>query len=181
MKKYTGRILALDVATTTGWAFGRPDGPPTFGSIRFGKPGTSRAVCYREFRAWLDMWANYRKCPDLIVFESPVASMMHGQTNVDVIKKLIGMCEHLEEWAHDKIELREANVQQIRQHFIGCSPKREEAKRLTIERCHELKWAAINDNEGDALALLDYQICCLRPDIGTQRTPLFLAKRPATV
>ena len=141
-----------------------------------GAPGGSRASCYREFRQWLENWFGDTKPPDLIVFESAIASMIGRGTNVETIKKLIGLTEHLEEWAYDRVELREANVQQIRQHFIGESPKSHEAKERTIERCHELGWMVRDDNEGDACALWDYMRCILRPELGTSTTPLFTGR-----
>ena len=180
--KFTGIIVALDIATVTGFAYGRPDKTPKFDSVRFAKPGASRAACHRAFREWLDATWNVRgHQPDLIVYEAPIGSLMKGATHIETIKRLIGMCEHLEEWCHGKIELREANVAQIRHHFIGDNPRSKQAKAMTIARCNKLKWMVNNDNEADALALWDFQVCCLRPDIATQRTPLFLAKRPATV
>jgi hypothetical protein len=172
MNKFTGTILALDLATTTGWAFGRPDRAPKYGSIRFGKPGADRALCYRIFRTWLDH--DLPMPPDLIVYESPASPMiMMGRTNINTIKRLIGLCENLEEWACDKVELREASVQQVRAHFIGRNLKSAMAKAATIARCRELGWDVNNDNEGDACALWDYQRCCLRPDIAVTTTPLF--------
>ena len=178
MKKYTGIILALDLATTSGFAWGKPTSEPRFGSIRFGQPGGSRASCYREFRNWLEAWFGDAKPPDLIVFESPVAMMIgRGGTNADTVKKLVGLCEHLEEWCYDKVELREANLSQIRQHFIGIStPTSDEAKRLTVDRCMELGWKVRDDDEADACALWDYMRCILRPELGTSTTPLFTGR-----
>jgi hypothetical protein len=169
--KFTGKVLALDLATTTGWAFGRPGTKPKFGTVRFAKPGAARAKVYSAFREWLFLRIGQ---PDLIVFESAASPMvMQGRTNIDTIKLLIGLTEHLEEWCHERVELREASVQQIRPHFIGENMKSKLAKAATIERCHELGWMVTNDNEADACALWSYQVCCLRPDIAIRMTPLF--------
>ena len=35
MKDFTGNVLALDLATVTGWAYGRPGAVPIFGHLRF--------------------------------------------------------------------------------------------------------------------------------------------------
>jgi hypothetical protein len=172
--KFTGTILALDLATTTGWAIGRPDRTPRFNSFRIAKPGVERCNVYRSFRIWIEDFTRNHK-PKLIVYESPASPMiMQGHTNIDTIKRLIGLCEHLEEWCVGTgIELREASVGQVRAHFIGSNMKRDAAKAATIARCHELGWDVSNDNEGDACALWDYQRCCLRPDIASMTTPLF--------
>ena len=107
---FTGRVLALDLATTTGWAYGVPETKPEFGWLQFAKPGADRPVIYRAFRNWLEETWNERDAqPDLIVYESPaVPSMMAGKTNIDTTKLLIGLAEHLEEWCYGRVELREA-------------------------------------------------------------------------
>jgi hypothetical protein len=172
---FTGTVLALDLATVTGWAFGEPGKVPEFGTIRFGKPGGERAAAYRNFRMWLDGKWNVRdQQPELIVYESSaVPSIMAGKTNIDTIKLLIGLAEHLEEWCHNNFELREASVGQVRSHFIGRNMKAAIAKPMTVERCRELGWNVANTDEADACALWDYQCCHLRPDLSAGSTPLF--------
>ena len=172
MTKFNGAILALDIATVTGWAYGKPNAEPTFGNMRFGKEGGSRAYAYRQFRLWLDLFCSAHKT-ELIVFESPLAALLHGTTNISTLKLLTGFCEHLEEWAYDRIELREANITAIRHHFIQDNPKSKIAKALTVEACRERGWLVDTSDEADACALWDYQRCCLVPEIGTRTTPLF--------
>jgi hypothetical protein len=171
--KFSGNVLALDIATTTGWAHGKPGSVPTFGSIRFGKAGGARGNAYRQMRTWLDLFCSAHATA-LVVFESPAVPMiMHGRTNIDTVKLLVGFAEHLEEWAQGVVELREASVQQVRSHFIGRNFKSLVAKGMTIERCRSLGWAVNNSDEADACALWDYQICHLRPDLAARTTPLF--------
>ena len=173
---FTGRILALDLATVTGFAFGKPGERPRSGQVRFGsKDGSGRARCYREYREWLgDMMKGARF--DLVVFESPSMNVMHvGKTNIETLKKLVGFTEHTEEFFYDTtVDLREANIASVRQFFLGSVRyKREEAKRLTIEKCREYGWDVEGDNAADACALWAYQVSCLRPEIGQAMTPLF--------
>jgi hypothetical protein len=176
MKKYTGRILALDLASVVGFAHGRPGTVPKFGTQRIAEHGKSRAETYRRFRLWLDLFVSLHK-PDLIVFESPaVAAFMTGKTTVDTLKLLYGLSEHLEEWAFRKVELREASVSQVRSHFLGRNMKAMFAKPLTIERCKELGWMVEDSDSADACALWDYQVCSLRPDIGVSNSPLFSSR-----
>jgi hypothetical protein len=176
---FTGNVLALDLATVTGWCFGRPGKVPVFGHTRFIKPGGSRAAAYRAFREWLETICEMRKeKPDLIVFESPaIPSIMAGKTNIDTIKLLIGLAENLEEFCHDYVELREASVGQVRSHFIGQNLKAAIAKPMVMERCQALGWNVADYDEADACALWDYQCCHLRPDLGVKSTPLFAQKR----
>lgn len=172
---FTGTVLALDLATTTGWCHGVPGATPECGHIRFTKPGTSRAETYRAYRNWLDdAWGGREVIPDLIVYESPAVGMqMQGKTNIDTLKLLSGLAEHLEEWCHGKCELREATVAQVRSHFIGSNMKAKIAKPLAFERCQELGWPVTTTDESDACALWDYQICWLRPDLADRTTRLF--------
>jgi len=113
--------------------------------------------------------------PNLVVFESAaVATAMGGKTNIETMKKLIGLNEHLEEICYQRVELREANVRQVRAFFLGgAAQKREQAKAATIEKCKSYGWNVENDDEADACALLAYQISCLRPDLAQQFTPMF--------
>jgi hypothetical protein len=173
MSTFKGAVLALDLATVTGFAYGAPGTAPTFGSYRFAPKGASRSLAYRAFRQWLEMFTHLHKT-DIVVYESPaVPSFMAGKTNIDTIKLLIGLAEHLEEWAYDRIELREASVSQVRAHFIGQNLKSAIAKPMTLDRCIQLGWKVESTDEADACALWDYQCSWLRPDLAPHTTPLF--------
>jgi hypothetical protein len=168
---FTGVVLALDLATVTGWAAGRPGDTPTFGSVRLNKPGGSRATAYRAFRTWLDAMPSM---PDLIIYELPMQPLhMKLHTNIDTSKLLMGLAEHLEEWALGKTELREATVGQVRAHFIGQNLKSAIAKPKTVQTCIDRGWPVTTTDEADACALWDYQVSWLRPDIAVANTPLF--------
>jgi hypothetical protein len=172
-KEFNGNVLALDIASVMGWSMGRPGKVPTFGNHRLLNHGQPRARAYRSFRLWLDLFMSAHKV-DLIVYESPALPMiMQGKTNIDTIKVLTGLAEHLEEWAYERVELREASVAQVRAHFLGRNMKSAVAKPLTITRCKELGWPVTNSDEADACALWDYQISWLRPDQAVKTTPLF--------
>lgn len=175
LTKFTGTILALDLATTTGFAWGKPGKPPHFGHIRFAKLGAERARIHRNFRDWMQTRWNVRDHqPELVVYESPASPMiMMGRTHISTIKLLIGLCEHLEEFCFEKFELREASVGQVRAHFIGGNFKSAVAKQMTVDRCLQLGWMVTNDNEADACALWDYQVACIRPDLAYKTTALF--------
>ena len=173
---FTGRILALDLATHTGWAHGRPGEKPKWGVETF---QGERAKAYRALRAWLNQWIVDKRV-DLVTFESSATQFMHGRTRIETIKRLIGLCEHVEELCYGRVECREARVAEVRAHFIGQNIARAEAKVETIRQCKELGWDTSNDNEADALALWSLQVCCLRPDIAIRHTPMFARKRMAS-
>ena len=99
---------------------------------------------------------------------------MGARTNINTLRLLTGLCELLEEWAlSHEIELREANISQIRNHFIGSNPKRDIAKQLTMERCAQMGWQVETSDAADACALWHYQCCIHVPELGVKSTPLF--------
>jgi crossover junction endodeoxyribonuclease RuvC len=179
---YAPRILALDLASRSGWACGYPyDRVPRSGSIRFTKLGASLGAIYCHCREWLDDFIfahdpDQREDVDLIVFEAPMAPIhMASLTNAHTIRLLIGLCAVVEEFAFaNRIDVREAKVSDVRRHFIGAGRfKRPEAKAATIETCHRLGWAPADDNAADALALWHYQASIFDPKLAVQTSPLF--------
>jgi len=53
------------------------------------------------------------------------------------------------------------NLSSWRKHFVGSMPrgtKRKEWKDYAIERCQQYGWRPRNDDEADALGLLDYAL-----------------------
>ena len=173
MKKFNGTVAAFDLATVTGWCVGKPDKVPQCGHERFAKPGEPRARAYRRFRLFLDLFCSLHN-PTVIIMESAATpAWMAGRTNIDTIKLLMGLTEHLEEWALDRFELTEATTSQVRSHFLGRNLESKIAKQLTVARCREMGWNVATEDEGDAAALWHYQVCILRPDLGVASTPLF--------
>lgn len=171
---FTGRVLALDLATVTGWAIGVPGDKPRCGHTRFGKSGAPHAESYRAFRNWMDGWSGPGTTPDLIVYESPaIPSFMAGKTNVETTKFLFGLAAILTEWSYKRFELREATVSQVRAHFIGSNMKAKIAKPLTLERCRDIGWVVETTDEADAAALWSYQCALLNPQLAWRHTPLF--------
>jgi len=176
---WKGTLLTLDLATVTGFAVGTPTGNLIHGEKRFGKAGGERSRAYRNMRLWLDdVFAMYS--PSMVTFESAANPMiMQGKTNINTIKLLIGFTEHVEEYCYQKVELREASVQQVRASFLGSNRiKSAEAKLQTKAKCRELGHEIEGDNAADAIALWYYQMSHLRPDLAHRTQPLFYGKRP---
>lgn len=152
-------ILALDVATNTGWAEGTPGGLPRLGSIRFGDAGGSHEAAFAEAMGWIGERV-LAFPPRLLVMEAPLPpSFMRGKTNVDTARKLLGLSAIIGGTAHKFgcWNIREASVADVRHYFLG---KRnmpgKDAKRATIAKCREMGLEPKNDNEADAAALWFY-------------------------
>jgi hypothetical protein len=151
------KILALDIATTTGFAIGDPAMRcPHFGSIRFASAGASHAAIFADALAWaseqLLQWQ-----PQRLIYEEPL-QFRGGKSRAGNDEILHGLPAVFLAVAHLRgiHDIRKASVKAIRMHFIGANPPRVEAKRKTVQQCRTIGWAVTDDNQGDACALWSY-------------------------
>lgn len=168
------RILALDLATVTGFACGSITTVIDHGSVRLPKTGEDVGLFLFHFRKWLTESIG-RLEPDTIFFESPVLPG-RGKTSLITLRKLYSLAGLTELIAHDKaIDCREANTSDITTHFLGKSAPRfgDARKKATVARCIERGWKVVDDNDADSLALLDYAFALIRPELALDATPLF--------
>lgn len=161
------QILALDLARTAGWCLGTPaDAKPLFGTIEIVRENASMAKLFCEWRILLRDFLSMNPDITLVVFEAPLPpNFVRGNTTFDTTRRLLGLCAVTEELLYSlaKYDIREARVSDVRNHFLGSNRyKRPEAKLRTIRRCHSMGWNVADDNQGDAVALWDYQVACLR-------------------
>lgn len=176
------RILALDLATKFGWACGSPGGDPyTFGSVQLPKgTGDDLGRFLQPYRDWLNM-ALDEMDPTEIVFESPI---LPGTTNIATVRKLGSLCGVTELVAVDrKIPVREAGMQDVRKHFIGTTkaPKqlpqkkrRQWLKDLVVSTCIKRGFNVTDDDQGDAVALLDYMVAHYAEQAAPPRQPVLM-------
>jgi hypothetical protein len=160
------RVLALDLATICGWAFGSPNGSRIeYGSFKL--PSTDHDIgrFLIAFDDWLDKIIE-RFAPDEIIFESPV---LPAKTTLPVLRKLYGLAGQTEIIARrNKIPCREASISAIRWKFIGVrfAPKSIRDKRIrriwvkeaTMRECRRRGFRVSDDNQADALALLNLRL-----------------------
>lgn len=172
-------ILALDLATRTGFALGGiNDRTLTSGSVAFGKPGAPPGAIFSRCRSWVADFVLTAK-PTIVVFEQPLVPMFKvGQTNFSTIRILVGLAAIVEEQLYGSgIQVSEARVSDIRRHFIGTHKHgRAAAKSMTIMACRRLGWSPVDDNAADAMALWHYQASVLNPRLAIETSPLF--RRP---
>lgn len=72
-----GRVIALDLSTTVGFAIGRPgDSPPVWGAIILPKEKGRGAVC-ATFEDWLDATLEETR-PSRLVYEAPLPPNLHN-------------------------------------------------------------------------------------------------------
>jgi hypothetical protein len=177
---FTGNVLALDVATRTGWAYGAPGTVPRSGSLRFAREGASMAAVFVGCRRWLLDFLAVNPETKLVVFEAPaVPSIMAGHTSINAIRTLIGLTAIIEECLYGRgLDVREARVSEVRSHFLGSNRfKRDAAKRATVDLCRSLGWSVVDENAADACALWSYQCSFLDPKTALRVSPLFAGGR----
>lgn len=165
------RLLCLDLASRLGWSCGTLLAQPvSHGVMQLPKTGEDIGRFLTAFRDWLGH-AVEELAPTEILFESPI---LPNTTGLAVLRKLYGLAGVAEMVALDySIPIREANLNDIRKHFIGTAraPKQIKLKELrrrwlkdeTVEQCHKRGFRVVDDNDADSLALLSYALCLKQP------------------
>ncbi|QOZ25311.1 hypothetical protein [Bradyrhizobium sp. CCBAU 51753] len=152
-----GTILALDVASKTGVAFGRPGEVPRLETVDF-RGNDELPNFYGRAVEW--MATRLRDDPpDMVVIERAVPpSGAQGFTNHDTTMITIGMFGIFAGITACKgVRLEFASINTWRKHFLGTAKlKRAEAKKAAIDRCRLLGWDAEDDNQADAAGIWDW-------------------------
>ncbi len=159
-------VLALDLASVTGWACGEPGGTPDHGSVRFAKAGASHEAVFAGALQWMSAICAERQ-PGIVVWEAPLAGFKGGKTTNDVTTVLFGLPAVIGAVAYLRgiYDIRKASTSDVRHHFIGKNPKRAIAKRLVMKQCEHQGWDVADDNEADALATWSFMCALLTSDM----------------
>jgi Holliday junction resolvasome RuvABC endonuclease subunit len=145
-------ILALDLGQTTGWAVRNADGAIASGTVKF-KPGRFEGggMIYLRFRAWLQEVDETAGGIGTIYFEE-----VRSHRGVAASHAYGGFLAHLTAWAEaNKIPYAGAPVATIKRHIAG---KGNADKDAVIAAVRALGFDPADDNEADALALLDWAL-----------------------
>ena len=162
------KILALDIATVTGWACGdttafllaaQPADRAIYGAVRLNRRGLSWGAKFdAQYQALYDLAAQHTPCT--IVCEAPFAGkstttnrQIFGLSAIaDMAFHNLGLMR-----GHDIQAVYEVPPQTWRKHFLGKGRgPREEMKAAALTRCRQLGFEPDDDNAADALGLLDY-------------------------
>lgn len=170
-------LLALDLATATGWAAWAPGKPVAYGTRHFA-PGADLGPLLHQFEWWLADKMNELKV-DHVVHEAAILPPGSGISSRMKLFTLIGVA-HLVAWRQG-VTVDSYAVSQWRSHFIGKLPRekgetkphyRLRLKQATVDACQLRGWAPRDDNAADALGLLDYTAQRAGMPIDWPRTPL---------
>ena len=145
-------ILALDLGQRTGWAVRNRDGAIASGVHAF-RPGRFEGggMIWLRFRAWLQEIDETSGGVGVVVFDEV---RRHAET---AASHAYGGClAHLTAWAEaNRIPYQGVPVGTIKRHIAG---KGNADKQAVIEAVRKLGFCPIDDNEADALALLNWAI-----------------------
>lgn len=170
-------ILALDVATSTGYAYAKVGETPVAGSTRFGDPGDNENLVFASALDWISMLLDPQPRPDIVVMEALLPpDAMRGDTSRAVRDRLAGLHGIMRGVAKLRGigEIATATVGDVRAHFIGDRrAKRVIAKRETMRQCIKLGWRCKDDNAADALAVWSYTCAIIDPKTALRVSPLF--------
>jgi Holliday junction resolvasome RuvABC endonuclease subunit len=153
------KIMALDPATTMGYAIGRHDAIPRSGSVRLKRPAEHRNVAPFNAMCFLrDQWVLDR--PDLVVVEhflNPVAQKSADAVilQIMVYGVIVAMCQRY------GIRIEEPGRSTILKHFIGRANMgdRESTKQAVLRRAKLLKYMpaeSFDKDRADACAVFDF-------------------------
>lgn len=162
-------VLALDVATSTGWAFGSAGEIPQHGTFRINPTGDDLGHFGVEFIKWLSSKIRELR-PREIVFESPI---LPAKTNIATTRKLHGLALLVECVANlEGVPCSEISSGEWRRQFLGpyypAKPTRDDLKRAVIAACRGMGWNPRGDDDADALGLL-YVVNCRRNQAAAAR------------
>lgn len=152
------KILAFDLATKTGIAFGEVGGKPKAGSVSLGATEDER------YAKAISLCGNLieRYTPDLIAIEAPVGGANASAFLIGIIACVRGEAKR----KGTRTVLYFPST--VRKHFLGKAltardfPSKNHAaakkaiKGAVMARCHLLGWDVKDGDAGDAAALWDY-------------------------
>lgn len=164
-------VLALDLATVTGWAIWKPGmDRPHFGALRLPANPQEVGRPMEGLRVLLtDLNKKYGPITDF-VFEAQHVDMgsrpgqKKGGINPETLYRLFGLGA-LVEWVAYRLEARcfKAHLSQWRKHFIGRGAgfKDQDPKQMAIAKCEELGWFTAETDAAEACGVLDYYVAQL--------------------
>lgn len=159
-----GGLLALDLATKTGWAWGLvPATPPaTALEAAISKPPQPESGVYKvtgdgvgaflaDFERWLSDQID-RLQPSGLIYEAPI---LPNTTSFETALKLMSLAGITAKIAHERriAWVRHAQPASVKKHFTGSGKAKKEHMEAA---CRRRGWLPQDDNHADAMALLSF-------------------------
>lgn len=169
--------LALDLATNVGFALGDHSGVKISGSRRLPSTGDDLYTFAKAFREWLTRGVK-RHSPERIVYEQP---LLPQTTQLHICRKLYGLAWQTEITAGDLGYQGEGKIGEIMnndwiKHFLGAGmvPRKSKDRKAAVQQMCRVRGFHFDDeDEADAIGILDYDLACQSPASAIMATPLF--------
>lgn len=168
------QILALDLATKTGWCRGVPGQPVEVGTHVLPKTGSDIGTFLNAHQDWLDALLLTRDV-SLVIYESPI--LRSGNTNISTLRKLYGLAGVTEMVCVDhKVRCVEVMIQKAKKALAGHARADKAQMMLAAERRNV---AVEDDNQADAFGVFLTAIHEGWPEHASFYDPLFAGKGAA--
>lgn len=155
-------ILALDLSSKTGFAVGRADGEPAYGTLHLKYSGESIGRPMLDLFQWLNDFISVNGV-DFVAFEAPFSQ---GKGARDA-RKLICLAGTVELVCEGRgIAKTELDARALKKFWTGNGLA---SKAAMMEMCRAYGWDPKDDNASDALALWSYTVNWKHPDIFSSR------------
>lgn len=153
-------VMAFDIATSTGVAFGRVGEVPRTTTINLGRVNQD-AKKFAKVGSMVSVLLTKYK-PDLVVFEAPIGGPKTSHFLVGAAAVFTGRVEEM------GFRCEQVHSSTARKHFMGralqvkdfpgknVDQRKKALKQVIIDRCYLLGWKVQTDDEADACAIWDY-------------------------
>jgi crossover junction endodeoxyribonuclease RuvC len=161
------KILAIDGASTAGFAIGAPGEEPRFSTRQFTGGGATGEVVGR-FCRFMRVTLERHK-PTIITYEAPyvpTAWRKGPPLNARTVRRLLGLAEIIDAIAWEyQIRCYQATAGEVTAYLTGKANwgGREAKKAATIAAARRWGWAVSDDNQADALAVWAFTESILDP------------------
>jgi len=157
-------VLALDIATQSGWAYGSAGEAPRHGTYRVPSTGDDLGRFAYAFAQWLTHKLRELQ-PKEIVFES---NILPRETNITTLKKLYGLAVVTELVAlSEGVPCSEISAGEWRRAFLGQhypkKARRDELKRAVVSACRQMGWEPHSTDDADAIGIWYVATCSRNP------------------
>jgi Holliday junction resolvasome RuvABC endonuclease subunit len=156
-----GGILALDLSLSSGWGYGMLGERPSWGRWSLGKMADGHGVVCARLEDHIDDAIRLHR-PRALVYEAPFIS--ERQSNAATAFLLLGLATVAELIAtRHEIQCHKFTSDQVRSKVLGKVPrgKAKIVKPIIMAWCRERGWDTHQDDEADALCLLQYACVAL--------------------
>lgn len=153
-------VLALDLATTLGWALERPGRAPIMGSVDLRSTSQHPGAKFCTFADWFGPMLQVNR-PWLVIYEAPW--MTSGNRSAATMEFLVSIASVTAmiccRWDTRVVKAASSSA---RKFFLG-NGRPENPKEAVMAECRRRGWNPVDHNAGDSACLLAYAVDLYRP------------------